>query len=256
MLFLVKESPRFHLMKNNFDEAFDIIDNLRVENQFPKMSENIKSSLKVYYIHKKSLSIDSLYSSTLRPKYANLTINIWIMWFVVSYVFYGVLYLIPEIVGKKDKSNINFSELISAVVYSTFFEIIGILSTLIIDSEKFGRLGSFRLSFILSFIFSTLCIFQFKGWIICLHILKGAIQISSRALYIYTSECYPTEIRGIALGLANVFTRIAGLLTPICNELLLTISPTMCFIGLSFASFFGIIISYIVKHETLNKKLD
>src|SRR5690348_6209045 len=104
-----------------------------------------------------------------------------------------------------------------------------------IELESVGRIGSFRISFILCFIFSLFCMIKLKGWMIFLHILKGAIQIPSRALYIYTSESYPTEIRGIALGLGNSFTRLAGLSTPLINELLLSISQDSCFIGLSIA---------------------
>jgi putative MFS transporter len=211
--------------------------------------------MKCFYIMKKSNSITPTYSSTLSAPYYKQTLNLWVLWFVVSYIFFGFLYLIPELVGK-DKNNVNFADLIRAVVFSTCFEIVGILTTLIIEINKVGRLGGIRLSFTLCLILSLLCSLRLSHWQMFLHISKGAIQISSRALYIYTSECYPTEIRGIALGLSNVFTRLAGILTPICNEILLTVSPTAAFIGIFISSLVGCYISYSITNETLGKKIE
>jgi len=292
MLFFLKESPRYHLLRNNFEEAFEILELMRKEsrmnhnknegnvtyanyldsvehdslfegqnnsklksNQSYKLDEHTKMELKYFYSRKKNNSMESGYSSTIVPKYKIMSIKIWILWFVVSYIFYGVLYLIPELVGKQ-KEHVNFTDLINAVVFSTFFEIIGILSTFMIECESIGRIGGFKISFILCVILSSICMLKFKGWILSLHVLKGAIQIPTRALYVYTSECYPTEIRGIALGLGNSFTRLAGLLTPIINEVLLSYSPNACFVGISTASLLATLISFNLQNETLNRKIE
>ncbi len=223
--------------------------------EMPQLDEKTKSDLKIYYILKKSEVADVGYLSTLVPKFRDQSIKLWTLWFAVSYIFYGVLYLIPELVGKQ-KDKVTFEDLVEAVVFSTFFEIIGIISTFMIECESIGRLGSFRISFVLCFILSTLCMFKMRGWIMFLHILKGASQISTRALYIYTSECYPTEIRGIALGLGNGFTRLAGILTPLINEFLLSFSSNYCFLGISIASFISAIISFKFNTETLNRRID
>jgi hypothetical protein len=271
MLLFFHETPRYHLLKNNFDEAFHILNVMKKESrikrrtssgceipeeiEYEMLDEHTKSNLKVFFIEKKSEASEVGYFSTLVPKYKKLSIQLWILWFIVSYIFYGVLYLIPELIGKK-KDNVKFEDLVEAVVFSTFFEIIGIISTFMIECESVGRLGSFRISFILCFILSSMCMLKFRGWIMFLHILKGAAQISTRALYIYTSECYPTEIRGIALGLGNSFTRLAGLLTPLINEILLAYSTDLCFLGLSIAAFIGTWISFKFSHETLNRRID
>jgi hypothetical protein len=271
MLLFFYETPRYHLLKNNFEEAFDILNLMKKEsksklnlNKFKEITdgyesdqldEKTKSNLKIYFIVKKSEVADVGYLSTLVPKFRNQSIKLWTLWFAVSYIFYGVLYLIPELIGKQ-KDNVTFEDLVEAVVFSTFFEIIGIISTFMIECESIGRLGSFRISFVLCFLLSTLCMFKIKGWIMFLHILKGASQISTRALYIYTSECYPTEIRGIALGLGNGFTRLAGLLTPLINEFLLSYSSNHCFLAISIASFISAWISFKFKTETLNRRID
>jgi putative MFS transporter len=242
-------------LRNNFDGAFETLDHLRKESKLQSLTEKEKSELKIFYILKKSQSYESNFASTLTPQYFNTSIKLWVLWFVVSYIFYGVLFLIPEVIGK-NKENINFNDLIIAVIFSTFYEVIGILSTLMIEMPSIGRIGAFKISFILCSILALICTLQGQNWMAALHCLKGAVQISTRALYIYTSECYPTEIRGIALGLANVSTRLAGLLVPIINEILLGFSNNFAFFGIFTASLIGTLFSFMIKVETLNVKLD
>lgn len=242
-------------MKNNFEEAFDILNYLRDSNKVNRLTEKEKTMLKIFYLQKKAQNIGTSYFSLFKAKYLKFSVNIWNLWFVVSYIFYGVLYLIPEMVGK-NVNNLNFEDLFNAVIYSTLYEIVGIISTFIMEFESVGRLGAFKVSFILSSILSISCIIFPSRIPNFLQILKGTIQIANRALFTYTTESYPTEIRGIALGLSNVFTRIAGLSTPIINEILISISPKFAFLGLTAAGLLGCISSYVLKKETLNLNLD
>ena len=242
-------------MKNNFEEAFEVINFLRDEGKINRLSEREKSALKIHYIVKLSESISPSYSSLFKPKYLNFSIKLWTLWFVVSYIFYGVLYLIPEIIGK-NKNNVNFDDLINAVIYSTIYESIGIILTFIMEFQLIGRLGAFKISFICSLTLSLFCSIFPNDIGHFLKILKGTIQIANRALYTYTTESYPTEIRGIALGLSNVFTRAAGICTPMINELLISISNDFAFLGLTVASSLGCISSFLLQKETLNQHLD
>jgi len=254
LLYFLEESPRFNFEKNNFEKGFQILNKFRKESRIDPIDEKMKSDIRSFYFQKKTDSTN-LTTNLLDPKFATTSLSLWSMWFVASYIFYSVLYLIPELIGKK-KDNVNFSDLIHAVIFSTFFEVIGILTALMMEIEYIGRLGCFKISFVLSVICSIFCMLKFNGWIIFLHFIKGSIQISNRTLYIYTSEAYPTEIRGVALGVASSFTRVAGLLTPVVNEFLISFSPDYCFLGLFLTACIGLVISLNLKHETLNKKID
>lgn len=242
-------------MKNKFEEAFEVLNFLRDNRKHNRLTEKEKTSLKIFYLEKKSLNSNPSYSSLLQQKYLKFSLNLWNLWFVVSYIFYGVLYLIPEMVGK-NVNNLMFDDLINAIIYSTIYEIIGILSTFIMEFKPIGRLGAFKFSFIGSTIISLCCPIFSSKISYFLQILKGTIQIANRALYTYTTECYPTEIRGVALGLSNVFTRLAGLSTPIINELLISISSNFVYFGLTAASMLGCLSSFMLKKETLNQHLD
>lgn len=188
-------------------------------------------------------------------KFLWLSLKLWALYFIVSYVFFGVLYLIPELAGK-NLNHINFYDLISAVVNSTIFEILGIFASLMIEIESIGRLGSFKISFLACIMFTLACILQVRSWLTCLHILKGCIQIPIRALHIYTAEIYPTEIRGTALGVANVFTRVAGLLTPIANEILLSHGSKFCFVVIFGFCSVATTVVFTLKKETLGTKIE
>ena len=41
------------------------------------------------------------------------------------------------------------------------------------------------------------------------------------AIFVYTTEAFPTVVRNFGLGACNVFTRIAGAITPVAGQVLL-----------------------------------
>ena len=251
----IKESPRYHLFKHNFSEAFLLLDNLRIDANLEKFDEKTKKEIKSQFLVGKVHKND--FSTLINETYLKISIPLWFLWFTASYIFYGVMYLIPELVGKSNTQNISFNELITAVVYSTIFEIFGIIATFIIENKNIGRIGSFRICFTLCLLLCIISLFsslQLKG--IILQIIKGVVQISARALFPYTTEIYPTEIRGTGLGIANVFARAAGILTPLSNEILKSYSTNMCFLAFVIASLVGTLFSYIQKKETLGINIE
>ena len=52
-------------------------------------------------------------------------------------------------------------------------------------------------------------------------LVKLSVAASFCAMYIYTSEAFPTKVRSEGLGLGSVFMRTAGCLTPLVGELLI-----------------------------------
>ena len=43
---------------------------------------------------------------------------------------------------------------------------------------------------------------------------KLFITVAVSVIYVWSSELYPTDVRGLAFGTANVFARIGGLISP------------------------------------------
>jgi solute carrier family 22 (organic cation transporter), member 15 len=50
--------------------------------------------------------------------------------------------------------------------------------------------------------------------VLLLMIGKGAISAACTALYVYSGEIYPTDIRNTALGVGSVFSRFGGMVAP------------------------------------------
>ena len=48
-------------------------------------------------------------------------------------------------------------------------------------------------------------------------VLKCVMVGAFCTIIIYSSETYPAEVRSLGLGFANVITRVAGVITPLCG---------------------------------------
>jgi MFS family permease len=256
----IHESPRFALSKFEYENAFRIIDQIQWDSNKASLSFEEKKMImkQKEFEHEKNgqkhREIDITTETAFGKNFKTQTIALWVMWFIVSYIFYGVIYLIPELLGK-NKKDIGYNSLLHAVIFSTVFEIVGIFLSFIMEIKLIGRLGCFRISFGITILLSLGSLFRLNNSNFLLHIIKGSIQLATRALYIYTSEVYPTEIRGKMLGLSNVITRIAALVTPIAHEILIMISPKISILNLGLFAAIGFIASIVLKVETLGKSL-
>ena len=264
ILLQIKESPRYHLIKNNFIEAFQILDELRVNVNLEKFDEKTKKEIKINFMLKpESSESESIFQKLINQNYFDISLSLWVLWFCVNYIFYGVLYLIPEIISKNKQVNngqklsLKFFDLINAVVLSTFYEVMGIFATFIIEIKSIGRVGAFRISFMFCFLVCVFSLFSsVERYTNLLELLKGFVQIAARALYPYTTEIYPTELRGTGLGMANVFARAAGIITPLTNEILLSYSSFSCFVAFLVASGIGLKVAYRQEKETLGVNIE
>ena len=62
-------------------------------------------------------------------------------------------------------------------------------------------------------------------------LLKFVMAGAFCTIIIYSSEAYPTDVRSLGLGFANVFTRVAGCLTPLVGQLLLEYTSGLATFG-------------------------
>lgn len=80
---------------------------------------------------------------------------------------------------------------------------------------------------------------------------KCFITCAFAIIYVFTSELFPTSVRGTVIGLCSMWARIGGMLAPFSSELvcgaLLCISfqPEECFhISVIYATVLPLLISY------------
>lgn len=145
-------------------------------------------------------------------KYYRQTIMVWIIWFIASFVYYGLFIWLPKMFASK-----GIGELKS--LWFTFFmmvaQIPGYLSVAYLI-EKTGRkytlaiyfmaLGASAMAFALARDVTVFLIAALITSVFCLGVWG--------LLYAYTPELFPTSFRTTANGMAGMMARIAGIIAP------------------------------------------
>ena len=162
-LFILKDSPRYLLFKE-FDEGVEILDYMYEFNhkEKKKISEIERIELHQYIeTHKNSKEFEGGNISALFEGInAKITILIWINWFVLAFVFYGITYSYPSILAALDKKEGNTNQ---KDFFPILISILGefplyVIGYFMIDHPYFGRKKSLIWSFFLG---GILCLFGY-----------------------------------------------------------------------------------------------
>ena len=176
------------------------------------------------------------------------------MWNISSYIYYGLIYILPEIyreLAKEKNENLvkttnKYDIIISQVMLSCIFEIPSDILTGILPNIKgFGRLGTILLGFVGTFILSFLCIISTNMIPLYSSLIKGFINMSFTLLYVFTLDLFPTYMKTTGLGISNFFSRIGGFTTPFINQYLLRINIHLPYVGFCVSSGFSILLTLV-----------
>lgn len=182
-------------------------------------------------------------------KYARSTLMLWVLWFAVVFSYYGMFLWLPSVmVGKGFDMITSFKY----VLIMTLAQLPGYF-TAAWFIEKFGRkfvLVSYLIGTAVSaFIFGnaeTMEVLLISGMFLSFFNL-GAWG----ALYAYTPEQYPANIRGTGAGMAAAVGRVGGIFGPLLVGSMLTAGYD---IGFIFAIFCGAIIIGVMGVIFLGKE--
>jgi len=119
-----------------------------------------------------------------------------------------------------------------------------------------GRVRTLALGFFLIFTACILMIIDMSFLSYVASFYKFAIGITFNLIYIYTSEAFPTNIRTIGFGVANAFTRVGGIISPLLSQIVFAFHvyvPIYIFAGLSFIAF---VLSLLLPFETLGREIE
>ena len=253
LTFFTCESPKFLLSKSGKrdTEAYVVIYKLLPNDKKHLLNEEVKRKIsKQYYSYMKLDEKRSKFKDLFN--YENLTTSLilFVLWYIVSYIYYGSIYILPNIYKNltltENKTKIVneklYDQIVFDIIFSCFFEIPGnILSGILPNS--IGRKQTIIFGFLLSSIFSILCIFSTFAVPIYSSFVKSLVNVSFIVLYIFTSENYPTYMRVTAMGTCNFFSRLGGFTTPLINELLYEIHVYLPFVGFTLTSLLGLFLT-------------
>ena len=240
LFFLSPESARFYVVSGNNEEAKKVLNNLiRINN-----GKN-ERSLPDYQLNSNvSIKRGSLMEA-LKSKLRNTLVSMWFIWFSAALAFFG--------------SSLNFGNNIDInlnLFYLGAAQIPAILIALVcvnyIGRKKTAIVGWIGCCF--SF---GLIIFFLEDDVMKLLLNLLASNFSSicfNALYLWTAELFPTEVRSVSNGTCQAFSRFGAAFAPLLIEYFPDLSAVA--VQISFVSFCTIaaIMSFFIE-ETGSKPL-
>ena len=260
-VFLLPESARFLGALGKFDKVDKILKKIGRENKtgLPRGSLSRASLCNLTDAQKElpKAKFKDLFSG------GNLltTLLLSVIWFAAGFSYYGIILLIPLLASKRGVAIPNCNPLklsdYSDLIWTGFAELPGTILAFY-ALEYIGRKKSLIAQFIIAggslipFLFDLPEAAYFTAVLIGRATCQGVIS----SLVIYTPEVYPTFLRGKGIGVANMFFRAGGMLTPFFSQVTvehyfeLTIS---IYIGCCFVA---AICAIILPKETQGTELE
>lgn len=165
------------------------------------------------------------------------------MWFTVVLVYYGINFGIGQLRG-----DIYLNGVISGVA-----ELAGYLASGLC-SRCYGRktigIVSFAIAGVACLLYPFLADSQSAAYIL---VMLGKLGVGSafQLVMLWTTELFPTPVRGTAFGLSNVFGRIGGILAPLASSVL----PTWFMLIFGVFSLLCCVVTFFLK-DTSSTELE
>jgi putative MFS transporter len=158
------------------------------------------------------------------PRLRRVSLMLWIAWFSIALAYYGVFTWLPSLFVER-----GFTFL--ATYQNTFIlalaQLPGYFSAAYLV-ERWGRRTTLAAYLLASGIFTFLfAVTSGLAWILLAAILMSFFSLGAwAALYAYTPELYPTEMRTTGMGWASGMARVAGALSPTIGGVLIGVALT------------------------------
>lgn len=153
-----------------------------------------------------------------RPEYRRRTAMLWLLWFGITFTYYGIFLFLPSVLVARGLSEIRSNEFF---FLSTIAQIPGYFSAAWLV-ERWGRkptLVTYLLGTALAAIMFGRAAFGTEAfvWAALLSFFNlGAWGV----VYLYTPELYPTSIRATGAGIAAAVGRTGGIIGPFLTPVL------------------------------------
>ncbi|WP_376791933.1 MFS transporter [Thermoflexus sp.] len=240
----VPESPRFLLVHGREEEARSVLAQVAREN-----GAALPEGIRLIAPAAPHVTVGDLW----RRPYTRTTALLWLIWFGISLGYYGVFTWLPSLLVQRGLTFLRSFEYIFII---TLAQLPGYFSAAYLV-EQIGRRRTLGFYLLASGIFTYL----FAVAASLPAYLAAAIWMSFfalgawGALYAYTPEAYPTQLRTTGMGAASGMTRIAGALAPTLGGYLLGVSMPLALTV--FAAAYGIsgLAALSLPYETRGRPL-
>jgi putative MFS transporter len=205
----IPESPRYLAISGKADEAREIIAGTARENGRPAPEQDLVAGER-----QSGTTVARLWAPGLRQ----MTLMLWVTWFCISLAYYGIFTWLPQAFVQQGFSSLQTYQ-------NTFLlalaQVPGYFSAAYLV-ERLGRRNTLGLYLLASGVFTFLfAIVAGFGGLLASAMLMSFFALGAwAALYAWTPESYPTEIRTTGMGWASGMARVAGVITPTLGGIL------------------------------------
>jgi putative MFS transporter len=265
-----KESPRFVILKGDLNKGIDILNHIGNVNKANTFAEFAKKDIPSFEIWRegmistiKSNNFES-FKHLFEQKYRIITISMWTIWFCITFVFYGINFILPLFLNERDNQlqlHNKYEGGIMILIVTSFGESIsGIVAYFLIDTETFGRKRSLALSQAISVVSCLIVYFSNLGsfYVLVIFLTAGRTfaKMCFSIIYPYIAELYPTSLRVIGIGLSSALGRFASCIMPMIAIRLFYTNIFSPFLLYFIIGFIGLIATVMIPYDTRGKHLD
>ncbi|MDQ0876275.1 putative MFS transporter [Paenibacillus sp. V4I3] len=220
------------------------------------LRRSIQDSPRFTELRSRKLSFRKRVASVWSSKYRRSTLTLWILWFTVVFSYYGMFLWLPTVMVLK---GFGLVKSFQYVLIMTLAQLPGYF-TAAYFIEKFGRkfvLVTYLLLTAASALWFSNA--ETEGMLIAAGVSLSFFNLGAwGAMYAYTPELYPTEVRSTGVGLAASFGRIGGIIGPYLVGLLVASNKAINSIFMVFfvAIVIGALVLLFFGKETKNADPD
>jgi putative MFS transporter len=241
----VPESPRYLLVNGKPDEARDVLQLVARENGV-QMGE--------FKLEAMPPAPRTKVSDFLRPALRRTTLLLWLIWFAISLGYYGVFTWLP---GFFRAQGMTLLPVYQNAFILALAQLPGYFSAAYLV-EKWGRRRTLAFYLVASGAFTYLfAVVTSLTWVVAMGVWMSFFSLGAwGALYAFTPEAYPTNLRGTGMGVASGMTRIAGAIAPTLGAALLGTSLALPLTVFAISYVVAGVASLALPHETRQKPLE
>lgn len=240
----VPESPRYLAISGKTDEAREILADVARENGRPAPEGELVAGER-----QSGTTVARLW----KPGVRRMTLMLWITWFCISLAYYGIFTWLPQAFVAQGFSSLQTYQ-------NTFIlalaQVPGYFSAAYLV-ERLGRRNTLGIYLIASGVFTFLfaVVTGFGGLLACAMLMSFFALGAWAALYAWTPESYPTEIRTTGMGWASGMARVAGIITPTLGGILFGYALVSALSTWAAAFVIGGIVVFLLGVETKRQGL-
>ncbi|MCS7369144.1 MAG: MFS transporter, partial [archaeon GBS-70-058] len=250
IILFIPESLRYLQFKGEINTALNL---LKKHNLIPRDVE-FKSVFEKYTA--KSYRVSEALMKLWSKNYWKRTLMLWILWASLVYTYHGIFIWLPAIYVKEFGFTVVKS--IEWTLIVTLAQIPGYYSAALMLDHVGRKPIEVLYLFAAGFGSFMLSLSRDPTSILICSIIISFFNLGAwSALYAYTPELYPTEIRGTGSGAAASIGRIAGIIAPTATPLIYAYwGLNAAFIVFASIHFLGALATLILGFETKGRILE